>query len=212
MKSSEDSLESVLIRTSHMTDVNDLLQELGLVITGRLRGSAYGVQAVCAPELRTVELEDSPDGDHNSIYFPKCVRIKRCGGCCGASQLLECSPTKKSYKTVRRAHIRMKRSADGRPLPNLSHHSVSVEEHEECGCQCRVGPQQCDPFLHRYRLELCRCECLNARDQLECKSLGTYRIWDSSECRCKCIVTKLCSTGYYFDDHTCSCIEEEYKH
>ncbi|CAG2116070.1 unnamed protein product, partial [Medioppia subpectinata] len=200
--SMRDTLESALIRASHATDVNQLLEEFGVIISGRLKGQSYGEQAVCAPELRAVELE-SPEGNQNSIFFPKCVRIKRCGGCCGPSRLLECTPTKKSYKIIKRAHIRIRRSVDGRAVPNLSQHSTNVEEHEECRCECRVKQTDCDPYIHKYRPELCKCECLNTKDQMECRLNNAYRVWDSSECRCKCIHTKLCSTGLHFDDHTC---------
>ncbi|XP_054163219.1 vascular endothelial growth factor A-like [Oppia nitens] len=196
---------------SHVTHVTDLLDELGFGISGRLTGQTIGQQASCAPELKSIELDDT-FGQQNDIFFPKCVRIQRCGGCCGPSRLLKCVPTKKSYKNIRRAHIRYKRSLDGRAVPELNQHTVKVEVHEECRCECLVQQSHCNPFVHKYRPDLCKCQCLHLKDQLECKLYSDYKVWDPIDCRCKCIHTKLCSTGLYFDDQTCGCIEAEYKH
>lgn len=46
--------------------------------------------ANCKPELTTVAL-DLPE-EPNAIFFPTCVRIEQCGGCC-YGPLLTCRPT-----------------------------------------------------------------------------------------------------------------------
>jgi hypothetical protein len=42
----------------------------------------------CKPRSVLVELPAAPPG---SSYYPQCVTVKRCGGCCN-SALLECRP------------------------------------------------------------------------------------------------------------------------
>ena len=54
-------------------------------------------QAKCEPELKIVELE------HEKVegvqYFPTCVRLHRCGGCCHSSHQV-CHPTKEEYVKI----------------------------------------------------------------------------------------------------------------
>lgn len=51
--------------------------------------------------------------DAELLLFPKCVRLKRCAGCCDSAERTICTATKKSTKQIRRAAIRLKRSAQG---------------------------------------------------------------------------------------------------
>ena len=46
--------------------------------------------AMCMPEPQVVPVKENPDPA--AIYFPNCIRIKRCGGCCN-HELLACQPT-----------------------------------------------------------------------------------------------------------------------
>lgn len=180
-----EAMESLLIRASKIKNVNDMLNVFGAKLDDdgyedelltRKRNS-FVEQAGCEPELRTVEL-DSPD-DSSTIYFPKCIRVTRCGGCCGPSKLLECVPTKTSYKDIKRAAIRIKRSSGQNPSSEASQVREKVEVHEECKCQCKVQPNQCDPILHRYRSDVCKCQCLNENQESECQRQSAYKIWDS---------------------------------
>lgn len=45
--------------------------------------------ATCQPELRTVQL-DLPT-EANTLFYPTCVRLEQCGGCC-YGPLLTCRP------------------------------------------------------------------------------------------------------------------------
>jgi len=200
----EDSLESILIRSSHIKSVNEFFDVFG-VITSRVGGRSSAEQASCEPEVRTVELE-VPESDKSSLFFPKCVRVARCGGCCGLSHLLECVPTKVSQKTLRRAQIRVKRSANGRAVSEASQNIIKLDVHEECKCQCKVQESDCNSFIHKYKPELCRCECLNTNDEIECRKLSKTKIWDASDCKCKCKQIKLCSTGLSFSHDTCGSV------
>lgn len=46
--------------------------------------------AKCMPESTVVKVVKNPEP--STIYFPACIRVKRCGGCCQNS-LLACEPT-----------------------------------------------------------------------------------------------------------------------
>lgn len=47
--------------------------------------------ALCMPEFQVISVKENPDPA--DIYFPACVRIKRCGGCCN-HELLSCQPNR----------------------------------------------------------------------------------------------------------------------
>ena len=47
--------------------------------------------ANCEPEMRTVHLDLPVEA--NTLFFPTCVRLEQCGGCC-YGPLLTCRPTK----------------------------------------------------------------------------------------------------------------------
>lgn len=36
---------------------------------------------------------------------------------------------------------------------------MSVEDHETCKCQCKVGPQDCDPKRQYHHESTCQCKC-----------------------------------------------------
>ncbi|OTF79709.1 hypothetical protein BLA29_010140, partial [Euroglyphus maynei] len=70
-------------------------------------------QAECVPELKTVPLiaaasagnddDDGGGGQHRSnnqdLYYPHCIRLPRCGGCC-PSQRLVCRPKSITWRNI----------------------------------------------------------------------------------------------------------------
>lgn len=67
--------------------------------------------AGCDVEMRTVEIKDPVN--KNELYYPWCVRIPRCSGCCPSSRL-QCVPTNVSFVEI---NVR-------EPLCLLSHFSA----------------------------------------------------------------------------------------
>ena len=55
------------------------------VIAGQMAEAAH-----CEPHMKAIPF---PRGNNaNSVYWPTCVNVQRCGGCCG-SDILSCVPT-----------------------------------------------------------------------------------------------------------------------
>lgn len=53
--------------------------------------------AGCSLEMKIIELQIHKE--YNEIYFPSCVRVPRCSGCCSSKRLL-CKPLKKSFDDI----------------------------------------------------------------------------------------------------------------
>lgn len=53
--------------------------------------------ATCSPENETLSIPTAPN--RSEIYFPKCIKIPRCSGCC-PSDRLTCQPTETSPVNV----------------------------------------------------------------------------------------------------------------
>lgn len=90
------------------------------------------VQATCIPELTTVPL--AVDKKTSNIYFPQCVRVKRCGGCCGVD-LLSCQP--EETQILNYAVFTAEYSGRGK-FSNLKKEIIQVEEHTKCKCSCKI--------------------------------------------------------------------------
>jgi hypothetical protein len=155
----------------------------------------------CSPRDTSVRLPfDS--SNPNVVYFPRCTKIERCGGCC-ASTNLECVPSyteRVTYKVVK-AEV---------PYAGSSHlewkgefSSVILERHVNCRVQCTLTPDKCGPkkeFLDRQ----CECKC---KEYARCQP---PHIWDPQECECKCAEVLTCCTsgencGLVFIKETCEC-------
>lgn len=142
---------------------------------------------------------DETSSDGNEIYFPKCVRVPRCGGCCDISDRMHCVATKVSYKEVKRAKIRIRRSA----VPAASSQSVKIEIHEECRCQCKVKQEECKADKHSYSSELCKCVCHNSQEEINCRSMAPKKVWDNDSCTCKCRQQTHCPSKTSFSHQEC---------
>jgi len=172
-----------------------------------------GINAVCSPELRSVEL-DIPE-EPGVLVFPRCVRLQRCGGCCQGSRL-QCQPTSTANVTVRVKKFSMRRSVRSarlekrggsrggsrgrrRRTPTARLLEVPAVQHTACGCQCRV--RQCSPLHY---LSQCACHCKDRMAEEQCKGLKSHH-WDTSSCACLCNTEASCSTTQAFNHSTCRC-------
>jgi hypothetical protein len=158
-------------------------------------------EAACEPEMRTIDLSEYTftSRDPDVAVYPRCVRVPRCGGCCGPSDMLQCMPTKVTMKNV----VLRKWSAK-HAKKSMTSELVPLEFHESCACQCRIQEKDCVPHKQRYSKEKCKCLCLSSRDHKKCV-MNPDKVWNPSDCTCKCRSLKRCSTGLKFNPDTCSC-------
>ncbi|KAL7629995.1 UNVERIFIED_CONTAM: hypothetical protein RMT77_019885 [Armadillidium vulgare] len=177
-------------------------------VLSRLGGSSPSVQdlaqATCTPEEHTVPL-NLPQEEGVS-YFPTCVRVKRCGGCCLLSHH-SCQPSTartikakvlKAGGTVTRSRRRVSRQAEPEYI------SVDVEEHLSCDCKCKLKESECNPAIQTYSEHQCECLCKDKDKEQAC--LGSRdHFWSYDQCECLCRKTISCSSGQEFDHKTCSC-------
>ncbi|XP_076303138.1 uncharacterized protein LOC143221630 [Lasioglossum baleicum] len=159
------------------------------------------VPATCKPELQTVQLH--LDTDTTSIYFPTCIRINRCGGCCYNS-LLSCQPT---ASETRNFEIYVMTTDHHKGLVYRSKRIVPVEEHTKCECNCKLKEEHCNK-KQTYIPESCECQCNNVNEKKKCNETNK-KVWNSDLCSCSCREVRHCSTGLYFDQNTCRCEQSQ---
>merc|ERR1719210_1962143 len=83
---------------------------------------------------------------------------------------------------------------------------IEVEEHLECGCECKTKRQHCNS-RQTYSKEDCGCQCMDLSDFRSCHETG--RVWDPSKCMCRCPLSSLqsCSSKFVFDfTNNCKCV------
>ncbi|KAI1296628.1 hypothetical protein HDE_04995 [Halotydeus destructor] len=153
--------------------------------------------AGCAVELRTVELESPKE---HEMYYPWCVRLPRCSGCCPSSRL-ECVPTNVSYIDVTALRLRYAKFDQKFKFEGVK--VFKMMKHESCQCQCIQQPEDCSQN-QVYIPEECRCVCPDKKEADACSSLP-FKIWNKENCSCSCRSRPLCSTGLFFDTETCRC-------
>ncbi|CAL4156417.1 unnamed protein product [Meganyctiphanes norvegica] len=200
---------------SNVTDWGEVLSLLGIdapdrkvdedVVDGSFSNAIIidGEQAICKPELKTVELK-TPPGD---LYFPRCVRLLHCGGCC-IGDLLSCQPT--ATQPVYIKVMKVANNMRGRPSP--SYELIEEEEHLACTCDCRIQAHHCDPDTQVYRQTHCDCVCKDTPEQSWCLASNLHS-WDINKCKCHCRRPRDCGTGEVFDHTTCRCkVDEGEKH
>ncbi|XP_016920282.2 vascular endothelial growth factor A, long form [Apis cerana] len=155
-------------------------------------------RASCMPELQTVPLlENEP----SVIYYPTCTRVKRCGGCCSHS-LLSCQPTATEIRNFE-IFVTVLESGDG--LKYQGKRIVPIEEHTQCTCDCKIKETDCNK-KQSYIPEECTCTCNNVDEQKKCNE-SNMKMWHPDLCSCFCREVQECSTGFYFDQNSCRCLQ-----
>ncbi|XP_046802030.1 uncharacterized protein LOC111675245 isoform X1 [Lucilia cuprina] len=150
--------------------------------------------ANCIPENTVVDLTPI---NPKSNYFPRCTRVKRCGGCC-STQWMSCQATKTeivNFQVYRYCYEEVKAKFCGFEV-------IPVEQHLECKCDCRKKPEDCNSYQ---RYQDCRCHCINDEAREKCLNLE-HKIWDDENCRCVCKQNENCTTGSYYDENQCKCL------
>ncbi|XP_067640415.1 vascular endothelial growth factor C isoform X2 [Eurosta solidaginis] len=156
--------------------------------------------ANCIPESTVVPLTPlEPSHDPKVVYFPKCTRVKRCGGCCG-SQLMSCQPTE--TETI---NFEVTKIYHGDNTYIRGKEIVVVEQHKKCQCDCRIKAEDCNSY-QVYRRDMCSCMCTNEDALQKCLS-QEHKYWDEVACRCVCRDSQSCTTGTIFDESQCACID-----
>lgn len=179
-------------------------------ITGAV--PAIGTPAACVPEMTIIELK--PDNSHSELYFPSCVRIPRCSGCC-PSQRLHCVALNKSFEDISVSIdyrviscsdllfqvIRVKYSPTELRLKFEGFKVFRIEKHDKCNCDCIQKSSQCSA-KQIYSESECRCLCPDTSSVHECQKSG-HKFWDHNRCQCECKSVPFCSTGMVFNRTTC---------
>ncbi|XP_043289719.1 vascular endothelial growth factor D-like [Venturia canescens] len=155
--------------------------------------------AGCIPEFKAVRIYDEVPSEPDIMYFPECVRINRCGGCC--SRLLECKPRNARKKNVE--FVVSKILPNGEILP-YEKKIVSLLEHIDCECDCKLKAKDCPPKAKYYEDE-CECKCQNEEDEQKCANEHPVKEWDHTTCSCHCREEEICSTGMQLNRETCRC-------
>nr|WBW70142.1 venom protein [Lampona murina] len=208
--------ESLLIQMKDIRNVSQLLRQFiaeetfmfgPSVINGSEGRTALSAAAEttiadsanCQLEQHVVELE-KPENTA-SLYWPSCVHVQRCGGCC-SSAMVACKPLSTSFINVRVLQLYYN-AQNPNALESPEIRTLSVLQHDRCACLCKETAEDCDPNIHDYKPGECRCVCKSPDEAASCT--GPEKVWDFRQCACKCMHIQLCSTGNYFNELSCRC-------
>ncbi|XP_045102944.1 vascular endothelial growth factor C-like [Portunus trituberculatus] len=152
--------------------------------------------AHCVPENQAVDLGLRREAGIK--YFPTCVRVEQCGGCC-SNPLFTCKPISTemvTYEVTKFTHVE-------KDVWTPSPFYVNVTKHVECQCQCSVTEQNCTEG-QTYDRDNCTCICDNKEQKQACDE-NDKKLWDSTSCTCYCRKDKECPSEHVFSPDTCEC-------
>lgn len=110
--------------------------------------------------------------DPSIYYFPSCVLVKQCGGCCAHSGT-SCTPTDETEKVVT---VKKTKYVNSSKLQNLGDMTITIKEHNKCKCLCKKTEADCNS-LQRFIKNQCRCECVNKDEEQKCLEVRTKRLF-----------------------------------
>ncbi|XP_065670270.1 vascular endothelial growth factor A isoform X5 [Hydra vulgaris] len=138
------------------------------------------------------KFEEIPKSKTDSfIFFPSCIKVNRCSGCCN-TDIMECVALTNSS-----LFIDVYKVPTNGNRPYL--YRVSYFNDESCGCQCKIKKENCSP---KQIYDEGNCECLcNSKP----KACSSKQQWSDITCDCTCKEVKSCSGGNFWNDITCQC-------
>ncbi|XP_014204306.1 vascular endothelial growth factor A-A-like [Copidosoma floridanum] len=125
----------------------------------------------------------------NLIYHPKCVRVKRCGGCCN-HKLLTCKPTESQMVSYPVTVIDIVRENKEFQI------QTEILVHTICECTCSNTEKH-------HQIEVCALVCTNKNEERSCRKNRDLMWWSVDECKCKCREVEICSEGLHFNYDVC---------
>ncbi|XP_071950459.1 vascular endothelial growth factor D-like isoform X2 [Antedon mediterranea] len=148
----------------------------------------------CDPRATVVEV---PKDDPNVFFYPPCVELEKCSGCC-TSDLYECTAVK-SKPVVVHVIVYGYLSNSG----NLKEpYPITMQEDVSCECLCKVQKKHCNLNIHQYTQ--CSCQCIAGR-----QTCSETMYWDAQTCSCICHATpqqRICAKKrQVFDEELCRC-------
>ncbi|VEN48955.1 unnamed protein product [Callosobruchus maculatus] len=154
-------------------------------------------QAICKPRDAIFELVDGGAlTDDGALVSPRYVVLQRCQGLCKNKS---CT----ALQTVNRTIFVTVKTSDGRQFCKL----VQVHDDKTCGCSCS---KTCSSNK-KLDKGLCKCLCadkMNLMRQCLLKNATSgMHVWNSNECRCRCIEESICSTGSEWNHDQCACVK-----
>lgn len=165
----------------------------------------------CEPRSKVIEIPNA-----NRVlyaYYPECIIVKRCGGCCSPERTCVMNTTSTQSVMVYRISY-----LDGVPSP----HQVDYINDEKCRCECKRKPSDCtgqktlDPNSCRCLCNVKSPQCPNKKkwSTLDCDCIcskidscvGANFTWNKNTCQCEC-AKQSCPTGMKFDAASCACVK-----
>merc|ERR1712224_830581 len=129
---------------------------------------------------------------------PTHIEVLRCTGACLGTT--DCTPLK---TVMREISVMLGNCGISEGMCEKQCATVTVEEHMECGCSCKLKQDDCRPKKHRLNSAKCECECENENAKRLCLDQG--RLWDENSCTCGCPSSNLCSSESTYSNVTCQC-------
>ena len=164
---------------------------------------SLGHQASCSPRAVVMRLpwpNSTMVGGGVQQMTPTHVTVMQCGGGCHRGSqgcIATATRTREVSVMVGKCGVSV-----GKCEKECA--TVTLEEHTKCGCGCHLDRLQCElDGLHKFKKELCQCECKDVEAKRSCLEQG--RTWEEDSCTCGCPALKSCSPGNVYSTVTCMC-------
>ncbi|KAI3389987.1 hypothetical protein SNEBB_011265, partial [Seison nebaliae] len=136
------------------------------------------------------------EGDKmDRVFWPVCIEIHRCGGCCIAG--FKCVPSVE--QEINFSPIIILKSDDHNSLKYDGEMDIMMKNHTACSCKCPISLKDCYPN-QIFVKNSCRCECPR---QVECNP--KLKKLNPNTCRCECFSMKVCKDNERWNNFKCRC-------
>jgi len=141
----------------------------------------------CQPRSKVIEIPLVKDG----AFYPACLAVKQCSGCCFNSPEFDCAPT--SIKNISTPVFKINYDT---MIPEFT--NIFMLHHQQCGCRCRIQKEDCSDY-QTYDPKNCQCNCGTIQD------CPTGKQWSNTSCRCECSRKRTCSNRFVWNGDSCRC-------